>query len=170
MESLLGIGPVNVKVFGEVHLSIQVGTSTVSVNTENTEAILGHPFLEQAQAQARLDFGSQRIVLFDEQVPYFNSKNKPKVPVIRIACTAVLNHDVRISCRGMHTSGNLSEDDVVLSPTKGLIEKYRLLVAQVVVDAQANNQIPIRLYNPGTESVKVKKGAIAGFLQAADVD
>ena len=53
-------------VLGEVHLPIQIGSLTASVNfivadvTESTN--LGHPFLEQSRAC--LDFGVQRIVLF----------------------------------------------------------------------------------------------------------
>lgn len=173
VQSLQGIGPVNVKVFGEVHLPIQVGTRTVSVIfivvdvAENTEAILGHPFLEQSQAH--LDFDSQRIVLFGEQVPYFNLKNRPKVHVVRIARTAILELGCEYIVPGNAYFHEPVRGDVVLSPTKGFIEKHCLLVALVVVDSQTNNEIPIRLYNPGTDSVKVKKGAIAGFLQAADV-
>ncbi len=94
VQALQGISPINVDVLGEVDVPVQVGTQTVSVNfivadvAEGTEAILGHPFLEQARA--RLDFGSQKIVLFGEQILYFNAKNKPRVHVVGIACTAVL--------------------------------------------------------------------------------
>lgn len=59
--------------------------------------------------------------------------------------------------------------DALLSPTKGFIEKHRVLMARVVVDTPSNHHIPIRLYNPGAAPVRVKKGTIAGVLQTADV-
>lgn len=94
IQVLQGISCLNVDVLGEVDVPIQIGTHTVSVNfivadvSEGTEAILGHPFLEQARA--RLDFGSRKIVLFSEQIPYFTSKDKPKVHVVRVTRTTVL--------------------------------------------------------------------------------
>lgn len=173
VQALQGIGPINVNVLGEVHVPIQVGTHTVSVNfivadvTEDTETILGHPFLEQARA--RLDFGSQKIVLFGEQIPYFNPKNKPRVHIVRIARTAVLEAGREYIVPGNAHFREHVQGNVLLSPTKGFMEKHRVLVARIVVDAQPNKQIPIRLYNPGTIAVQVRKGAIAGFLQPANV-
>ncbi|KAL6469079.1 hypothetical protein MHYP_G00226030 [Metynnis hypsauchen] len=172
VESLQGIGSENVGVCGEVHLPVQIGTRTVSVNfivadiAEKVEAILGHPFLEQSKAY--LDFGSQKIVLFGEQVPHFNPQHKPKVHVVWVARTTVLDSGREYIVPGYTRFREPARRDVMLNPTKGFLEKHCLLVARVVVDAQPNQQIPIRLYNPGTAPVKVKKGAIAGFLQAVD--
>ncbi|KAI4905605.1 hypothetical protein NFI96_006899 [Prochilodus magdalenae] len=71
VESLQGIGSENIDVSGEVHLPVQFGTRT--------------------QSKAYLDFGSKKIVLFGEQEPYFNPHNKPKVHVVRVARTTVLD-------------------------------------------------------------------------------
>ncbi len=43
------------------------------------------------------------------------------------------------------------------------------MVAQIIIGAQPGNRVPVRLYNPGTVAVKVRKGVIAGILQPADV-
>lgn len=173
VQSLQGISSANVDVCGEIYLPIQIGSRTVSVNflvadvSENTEAILGHPFLEQSRA--RLDFGSQKIVLFGEQVPYFNPDKKPKTHIVRIARTTVLESGYEYIVPGNAYFREPIGGDVLLSPTKGFIEKHRVLMARVVVDTPSNNHVPIRLYNPGATPVRVKKGTIAGVLQTADV-
>lgn len=173
VQSLQGISSANVNVRGEVYLPIQIGSRTISVNflvadvAENTEAILGHPFLEQSRA--RLDFGSQKIVLFGEQVPYFNPDKKPKVHIVRIARTTVLESGYEYIVPGNAYFREPIGGDVLLSPTKGFVEKHRVLMARVVVDTPPNNQVPIRLYNPGAAPVRVKKGTIAGVLQTANV-
>ncbi|KAL1254816.1 hypothetical protein QQF64_012877 [Cirrhinus molitorella] len=173
VQALQGISPINVNVLGEVDVPVQVGTQTVSVNfivadvAEDTEAILGHPFLEQAWA--RLDFGSQKIVLFGEQIPYFNPKNKPRVHVVRIARTAVLEAGREYIVPGNAHFREEVQGNVMLSPTKGFTEKHQVMVARIVIGAQPSNRVPVRLFNPGTVAVKVKKGVIAGILQPADV-
>ncbi len=173
VQALQGISPINVDVLGEVDVPVQVGTQTVSVNfivadvAEGTEAILGHPFLEQARA--RLDFGSQKIVLFGEQIPYFNPKNKPRVHVVRIARTAVLEAGREYIIPGNAHFREPVQGDVLLSPTKGFMEKHQVMVARIIIGAQPGNRVPVRLYNPGTVAVKVRKGVIAGILQPADV-
>ncbi len=173
VQALQGISPINVDVLGEVDVPVQVGTQTVSVNfivadvAEGTEAILGHPFLEQARA--RLYFGSQKIVLFGEQIPYFNPKNKPRVHVVRIACTAVLEAGREYIIPGNAHFQEQVHGNVLLSPTKGFMEKHQVMVARIIIGAQPSKRVPVRLYNPGTVSVKVRKGVIAGILQPADV-
>ncbi|KAK3552131.1 hypothetical protein QTP86_001505 [Hemibagrus guttatus] len=173
VHALQGISPINVEVLGEVDVPIQIGTHTVSVNfivadvAEGTEAILVHPFLEQARA--RLDFGSKKIVLFGEQIPYFDPRNKPQAHIVRIARTAILEAEREYIVPGNAHFREQVQGNVLLSPTKGFMEKHRLMVVHIVVDAHSSNQIPIRLYNPGSIAVKVKRGVIAGVLQPADV-
>lgn len=55
----------------------------------------------------------------------------------------------------------------MLSPTKGFVEKHRLLVARVQVAAQPFNAAPLHIFNPATTAITIKKGAIMGFLQPA---
>ena len=67
IETLIGVGPGDIPVLGEAHIPVQIHNRQVSVlfpvaDIDGDEALLGHPFL--SQAQARLDFGNQRIVLF----------------------------------------------------------------------------------------------------------
>lgn len=56
----------------------------------------------------------------------------------------------------------------MLSPTKGFIEKHHVL-ARIVVQTQQSTKIPIRVFNPGTAPVTLRKGAVAGLLQPAKV-
>ncbi|RXN37980.1 Retrovirus-related Pol poly from transposon [Labeo rohita] len=173
VQALQGISPLNVDVLGEVDVPVQVGTQTVSVHfivadvVEGTEDILGHPFLEQARA--RLDFGSQKIVLFGEQIPYFNPKNKTRVHVVRIARTAVLEAGREYIVPGNAHFREKVQGNMLLSPTKGFMEKHQVMVARIIIGAQPSHRVPVRLYNPGTVAVKVRKGVIAGILQPADV-
>ncbi|KAL0160919.1 hypothetical protein M9458_044644, partial [Cirrhinus mrigala] len=173
VQALQGISPSNVDVLGEVDVPVQVGTQTVSVNfivadaAEGTEAILGHPFLEQART--RLDFGSQKIVLFGEQITYFNPKNKPRVRVVRIARTAILEAGREYIVPGNAHFWEKVQGNMLLSPTKGFLEKHQVMVAQIITGAQPSHQVPVRLYNLGTVAVKVRKGVIARILQPADV-
>ncbi|KAL2099461.1 hypothetical protein ACEWY4_005941 [Coilia grayii] len=175
VQSLQGISSANVNVRGEIYLPIQIGSRTVSVNflvadvAENTGAILGHLFLEQSRARLDQKVTSQKIVLFGEQVPYFNPDKKPKVHIVRIARTTVLESGYEYIVPGNAYFREPIGGDVLLSPTKGFVEKHQVLMARVVVDTPYNNHVPIRLYNPGAAPVRVKKGTIAGVLQAADV-
>lgn len=151
VQALQGVSPINVDVLREVDVPVQVGTQAVSVNfivadvAEGTEAILGHPFLEQAWARARLDFGSQKIVLFGEQIPYFNPKNKPRVHVVRIARTAVLEAGREYIIPGNADFREQVQGNVLLSSTKGFMEKHQVRVARIIIGAQPSNQVPVRL-------------------------
>ncbi|CAL8343095.1 unnamed protein product [Merluccius merluccius] len=53
---------------------------------------------------------------------------------------------------------------MMLSPTKGFIEKHHVLVARIVVQLQQSTNIPIRVFNPGAALVILKRGAMAGFF------
>lgn len=56
----------------------------------------------------------------------------------------------------------------MLSPTKGFVEKYKVLIARALVNAQPTNIVPLRPFNPGNKAVTIKEGAIAGLLQPAE--
>ncbi|KAL7883473.1 hypothetical protein SRHO_G00011310 [Serrasalmus rhombeus] len=173
VQFLQGIGPMNITVQGEVHLPIQIGSRVASVNflvadvARDTETILGHPFLEQSKA--RLDFGNQKIMLFGEHIPYFDPNRRPRTHIVRVARTATLESGCEYIVPGNAHFRGPEKGEVVLSPTKGFMEKHRVLVARVVVNAQSANHIPIRIYNPGASPVIIKKGAVAGVLQTAEV-
>ncbi|KAL7857234.1 hypothetical protein SRHO_G00161330 [Serrasalmus rhombeus] len=125
--------------------------------------------VEKLTYQPRLAHAHKKIVLFGGQVPYFNPQSKPRVHVVRVARTTVLDSGCEYILPGYAHFREHIQGEVMLNPTRGFVEKHGLLVARVVVDAKPNEHVPIRLFNPGTTPVKVNKGAIAGFLQAADV-
>ncbi|RXN18982.1 Retrovirus-related Pol poly from transposon [Labeo rohita] len=108
-------------------------------------------------------------LLFGEQIPYFNPKNKPRVHVVRIAQTAVLEAGHEYTVPGNAHFREEVHGNMLLSPTKGFMEKHQVMVAQIIIGAQPSHRVPVRLYNRGTVAVKVRKGVIAGILQLADV-
>ncbi|KAJ7987593.1 hypothetical protein DPEC_G00328090 [Dallia pectoralis] len=80
-QVLQGIGPSGLAVLGEVNLPVQVGSRATNVNfviadtTENTEVILGHPFLHQTSAQ--LDYGRREITLLVKRYLVLNQAISP---------------------------------------------------------------------------------------------
>ena len=150
VKTLLGVGPGDVPVIGEAYIPVQINNRQVSVlflvaDIAGEEALLGHPFL--VQAQARLDFGNSRIVLFGEEVPYFHAMSRPRTHAVRVARTVVVEAGLEYVIRGnTHIKEHL-QGEVMLSPTKGFVEKH---------------------INPGNTAVTIKRGVIAGFLQPAE--
>ncbi|MEQ2178697.1 hypothetical protein GOODEAATRI_016753 [Goodea atripinnis] len=63
VETLLGVGPGDVPVLGEAQLA----------------------------AGAHLDFGNHRIILFGEEVPYYQTETRPKSHAVRMARTVVVD-------------------------------------------------------------------------------
>ncbi|CAL8335927.1 unnamed protein product [Gadus morhua 'NCC'] len=93
VETLIGVGSGAIPVLGEGQITVEINNRQASLlflvaDIAGDEALLGYPFL--SQAQARLDFGNQRIVLFVEGVPYFDSTNKTKAQAVRVARTTLL--------------------------------------------------------------------------------
>ncbi|XDV17606.1 hypothetical protein PO909_023440 [Leuciscus waleckii] len=172
-QVLQGIGPSGLAVLGEVNLPVQVGSRATNVNfiiadtTENTEVILGHPFLHQTSAQ--LDYGRREITLFGEKVPRFNPSHQSRVHIVRVARTTVLESGFEYVVPGTAHLRHATEGDLMLSPTKGFIEKHHVLVAHIVVQAQRSTNVPIRVFNPGTLPVTLKRDAVARILQPATV-
>ena len=54
--------------------------------------------------------------------------------------------------------------EVLLSPTKGFVEKHKVLV-----EAQPLKVVPLHIFNPGNTAITIKKGAVAGVLQPVKV-
>ncbi|XP_063050302.1 uncharacterized protein LOC134445147 [Engraulis encrasicolus] len=170
VKTLLGVGPGDVPVTGEVQLLVQINNRQVSVNflvadIAGEEALLGHPFL--TQAQARLDFGTNRIILFGEEVPYFNTVSQPKIQAVRVSRTVVVEAGVEYVIRGKIPVKRRVEGEVMLTPTRGFVGRHKVLVARVLLQAQHAKGVPLRVFNPGNAPVTIRKGAIAGILQPA---
>uniref|UniRef100_A0A3B4WDD1 Gypsy retrotransposon integrase-like protein 1 n=2 Tax=Seriola lalandi dorsalis TaxID=1841481 RepID=A0A3B4WDD1_SERLL len=172
-RTLQGVGPESLSVLGEVDVPAQIGGRIVTVNFiiadtfGSTEVILGHPFL--LQAQACLDYGRREITLFGEKVPRCSVNPEPEVHFVRVARRTVLGPGCEYVVPGTVRLRPATVGDLVLSPVKCFVERHRVLVARVVVQAQQSADIPIRVFNPGASSVTLKKGAVAGVLQPAKV-
>uniref|UniRef100_A0AAV2K8I4 RNA-directed DNA polymerase n=1 Tax=Knipowitschia caucasica TaxID=637954 RepID=A0AAV2K8I4_KNICA len=171
VETLLGVGPGDVPVFGEAKVPVSINNRQVEVDflvadIEGNEVLLGHPFL--TQAEARLDFGKHRIVLFGEEVPYFHPETVPKSHAVRVSRTVVVEPGQEYLVKGKVHFSTEAQGDMMLSPTKGFVEKHKVLIARALVNAQPANIVPLRLFNPGNKAVTIKEGAIAGLLQPAE--
>lgn len=171
VETLLGVGPGDVPVLGEAKIPVSINNRQVEVDflvadIEGNEVLLGHPFL--TQAEARLDFGKHRIILFGEEVPYFHPETVPKSHAVRVARTVVVEAGQEYLVKGNVHFCRDAQGDMMLSPTKGFVEKHKVLIARALVNAQPTNIVPLRLFNPGNKAVTIKEGAIAGLLQPAE--
>ncbi|KAG1925231.1 thy-1 membrane glycoprotein [Pimephales promelas] len=171
VETLLGVGPGEVPVLGEAKVPVSINNRQVVVDflvadIEGNEVLLGHPFL--TQAEARLDFGKHRIILFGEEVPYFHPETVPKSHAVRVARTVVVEAGQKYLAKGNVYFCREAQGDMMLSPTKGFVEKHRVLIARALVNAQATNIIPLRFFNPGNKAETIKEGAIAGLLQPVE--
>ncbi|XP_078799615.1 uncharacterized protein LOC144990300 [Oryzias latipes] len=173
VHTLQGIGPEGLAVLGEVDLPVNVGCRVISVNfiiadtTESTEVILGHPFL--LQTQACLDYGSKEITLFGEKVPPFKPDPQPATHLVRVARTTVLEAGCEYIVPGTSQAGFATSEDLMLSPAKAFVSKHHVMVARSVVQPSQSLCIPIRVFNPSTSPVTLKKGVVAGVLQPAQV-
>jgi hypothetical protein len=130
---------------------------------ESPEVILGHPFLHQTSAQ--LDYGRREITLCGEKIPHFNPSHQSRVHIVRVARTTVLESGCEYVVPGTADLLHAADRDLMLSQTKGFIEKHHVLVAHIIVQAQRSTNVPIIVFNPGALPVTLKRGAVAGILQ-----
>lgn len=82
ITALLGVRPGTVPVLGEAHINRQVSLHFLIADIAGDEALLGHPFLTEAQV---LEFGNHRINLFGGEIPYFQAERKMKTDAVRVA-------------------------------------------------------------------------------------
>lgn len=74
---------------GEITVPVVIRNYVINVNfiltdtAGNTDIILGHPFL--LQAQACLDYGRRKIALFGEEIPCFIPNPEPEMHFVRVA-------------------------------------------------------------------------------------
>ncbi|KAI3352572.1 hypothetical protein L3Q82_005508 [Scortum barcoo] len=113
----------------------------------------------------RLDFGKHRIVLFGEEVTYFHPETTQKSHAVRVARTVVVEPGQEYLVGGTVHCNQAVQGDMMLSPTKGFVEKHKKRIARVLVNTQPTNVVPLCLFNPGNKAVTIKEGAIAGLLQ-----
>lgn len=75
---------------------------------------------------------------------------------------------IQYMVKGNVHPGAAARGDMMLSPTKGFVEKHKVLIARVLVNAQPSKAVPLRLFNLGNKAVTIKAGSIAGLLQPAE--
>ncbi|CAI5670379.1 unnamed protein product [Oreochromis niloticus] len=171
VETLLGVGPGDVPVLGEAQIPVSINNRQVDVDflvadIAGNEVLLGHPF--PTQAEARLDFDKRRIILFGEEVLYYQTEATTKSHAVRIARTVVVEPGQEYMVKGNVHPGAAARGDMMLSPTKGFVEKHKVLIARVLVNAQPSKAVPLHLFNLGNKAVTIKEGSIAGLLQPAE--
>ncbi|KAM8865066.1 uncharacterized protein ACB058_006440 isoform 2-T2 [Synchiropus picturatus] len=119
--------------------------------------------------QAQLDFGRREITLFGEKVPR-HAVGQVETRVVRVARSITLEPGCEYVLRGYTPRLKRTyEQTLLLSPTKSFVEKHHVLVAPTVLKGQRPTTIPVRVFNICSIPVTVKKGTVAGVLQAAEV-
>ncbi|KAK1884577.1 Gag polyprotein, partial [Dissostichus eleginoides] len=147
VQVLQGIGPEGIAVRGEVNLPVQAGS----------------------KSHAHLDYGRREITLFGERVPRSKPSRQPEVHLVRVSRTTILESGCEYVVPGTARLRSAVNKDMMLTPTKGFIERQHVLAARVVVQARHSSNIPMRIYNPGPASVTLKRGVVVGVLQPAEV-
>uniref|UniRef100_A0AAV2MLW5 Peptidase A2 domain-containing protein n=1 Tax=Knipowitschia caucasica TaxID=637954 RepID=A0AAV2MLW5_KNICA len=133
VETLIGVGPGDVPVLGETKVPVNIHNRQVEVDflvadIAGKDVLLGHSFL--TQAEACLDFGKHRIVLFGEEVPYFHPETVSRSHAVRIARTLVMEPGQEYLVKGTVHLDEAIQGDMMLSPTKGFVEKHKVLIAR----------------------------------------
>ena len=171
-EVLQGVGPEGLEILGEITAPVVIRDHVTNVNfiiadtAGNTDIILGHPFL--LQAQACLDYGRRKITLFGGEVPRLITSSEPKACFVKVARRTVLEPGREYIVPGTTRLHSATARELMLSPTKTFVKRHHVLVAHVVVQARQFG-IPIRVFNPGAKPVTLRKGVVAGILQPAEV-
>lgn len=108
------------------------------------------------------------MVLFGEEVPFFKPQSKPPSRAVRVSRTVVVEPGREYTVPGYTRLKGQAKGEVMLSPTKGFVEKHRLLVARALVETQHSGTVPLRIFNPGNAPVTIKEGVIAAVLQPVE--
>jgi len=145
-------------VLGEITAPVLIGNHETNVNfimadtAENTDIILGHPFL--LQAQACLDYGRQKITLFGKEIPRFIASPGPEVYFVTVARRTVLEPGREYIVPGTTHLHSSAAGELMLSPIKSFVKRPHVLVARVVVQARPAASIPIRVFSQACHTEK----------------
>lgn len=102
-------------------------------------------------------------------MPYVHLETAPKSHAVRVARTVMVEPGHEYLIRGTVHGNQAVWGHMMLSPTKGFVEKHTTLIAQVLVNAQPTTVVPLRLFHPSNRAVTIKEGAAVGLLQSAKV-
>lgn len=132
------VGPGDLPLLGQANITVSINNREVEVDflvtdIEGNEVLLGCPFLTQAEAQ--LDFGKHRV-LFGEGVPYVHLETAPKSHAVRVARTVMVEPGHEYLIRGTVHGNQAVSGNMMLSPTKGFVEKHTMLIARVLLRCQ----------------------------------
>lgn len=112
--------------------------------------------LSSNKAEARLDFGKHHIVLFGEEMLYFHPETAQQSRS-RKARSVVVEPGHEYLVRGIVHGNQAVQGDMMLSPTKGFVEKHKILIARVLVNTQPTNAVPLHLLTLATGLSPSKK-------------
>lgn len=134
-------------VLGEVQIPVNINNHQVDVtflvaDIAGNEVVLGHLF--STQAAAHLDFGRHHIVLFGEEVPYYQAKASLRSRAMRLARTAVAEPGQEYMVKGTVHPGATIKGNMMLSPTKSFVEKHKILIVSVLVNTQLSKVVPVK--------------------------
>ncbi|CAI5656958.1 unnamed protein product [Oreochromis niloticus] len=136
VETLLGVGPGDVPVLGKAQIPVnirylgqyQVDVDFLVADIAGNEVILGHPFL--IQAEAHLDFGKRHIILFSEEVPYYQTEASAKSHAVRIARTVVVDTGQECMVKGNVHPGAAARGEKQQHPDQQIYDNLQSGFAQ----------------------------------------
>ncbi|PIK53314.1 hypothetical protein BSL78_09793 [Apostichopus japonicus] len=82
--------------------------------------------------------------------------------------TVVIAPESEAMILGRISEGVQHWESALVEPAEKFIEKHKLLVAKSLVDPR-NSKIPVRVFNPTSEVIKVYEGTVAATLEEASV-
>jgi transposase InsO family protein len=166
-NKLFGIGGVELKLYGEVSLPIQVGRKTymvdVVVGDFMDEMLLGMPFLRMNGAN--IDHKNFKLLLNGERVPCYDIFARPLSAAVRTVVQVTLEPGQEYIVPGIAHYRGFSNRQALVTGTTRFVSQSNVLVARVMVDTHLTRQIPTRMYNIGSECVTIEKGTLVAQLQ-----
>ena len=157
----------SIKNYGTVKLCVDIqGVITEEefwvCDTDST-CILGIPFMEKANVV--LDIGRQRAFLQNKSIRLHDIRGKPLLSKVVAEHTVHIPPRQEIVVPGKVCSKRAknSHGMAYLEPAMCTTRKSRALIARIVVDCN-EPRVPVRLFNPGDETITVFKNATMGVL------
>ena len=131
------------------------------VDTIN-HGLLGLDFLEKEDVD--IFSGGRKLVIRGETVKIHDNQGQPIRSKVTMSETVHIPPGHEFICPGrVHNVSASSEAHVIMEPAQLAYQKTGVLVAKTLLDAQGGT-VPVRLYNPSTETLIVRRNTTVGVL------
>ena len=169
LRSVLGD---NIPVLGKATIPLDLGASTVDtefiVGQIPEDCILGMPF--HSSVKAVIDYDTRQLLMkaSGESVQCYSASQKPAVASVRIARTVVVEPGEEYVVPGrVHYRGFMRRLAIVDGSPRFSRQNHVLVAKSLVDTSRTRTQVPVRVFNPGSESVELTAGMFVGCLHPA---